>query len=309
MKRRIAGLLGALSTSNGLFMLLAPSEWYGAIPGVVETGPFNPHFVLDIGIAFTVSGLGLLAFWWRAEAWLAAVTGAAFLVGHAVLHLVGIVAGHAATPGLDLALVILPALVTAVVVLPVGPGFPLPTPSWLARRFVAAFERRYRYDATYLRTMLDTSPAAFSKLARLLPASRHRESAPAEAWYAAKIVASLTEDCGPCTQLAADMALEGGVDSDQVAAVLAGDRESMQPDTLLGFRFARSVIDRELDADEVRDAVRSRWGEAAVIDLTLAIAVGRIFPMMKTGLGYARECRRVTVDGRSIETTHAAVSS
>lgn len=45
----IAILLGIGGIANGLFMLVSPADWYFAVPGVTTTGPFNQHFVRDIG--------------------------------------------------------------------------------------------------------------------------------------------------------------------------------------------------------------------------------------------------------------------
>ncbi|MDB5429143.1 MAG: hypothetical protein JWP35_259 [Caulobacter sp.] len=80
--------------ANGLAMLFAGAWWYGAVPGVVTTGPFNPHFVMDIGVAFLVTAAGLGWFAARpVQGWPAAVMGAAFLGLHALIHLVGAFAG------------------------------------------------------------------------------------------------------------------------------------------------------------------------------------------------------------------------
>jgi len=65
------------------------------------------------------------------------------------------------------------------------------------------------------------------------------------------------------------------------------------------------VVCRSAD-DEHRDAIRARWGEKGLIDLTLALQMGRMFPMVKSGLGYAKECRRVTVGGRSVDVVKQA---
>jgi hypothetical protein len=100
--------------ANGLFMLAAGRWWYGAVPGVPETGPFNPHFVKDIGAAYLVAGaaFGWLAVRASAEARGAAAAGAGFLALHAGIHLAG--AAGAPTGLADLARdfpgVILPAL-------------------------------------------------------------------------------------------------------------------------------------------------------------------------------------------------------
>ena len=63
---------------------------------------------------------------------------------------------------------------------------------------------------------------------------------------------------------------------------------------------------RSIDDEEFRDAVRAQWGEKGVIDLTLALQLGRMFPMVKAGLGYAKECRRVTVDGQNVDVVKQA---
>ena len=58
--------------------------------------------------------------------------------------------------------------------------------------------------------------------------------------------------------------------------------------------------------DEFRDAVRAEWGQKGVIDLTLALQMGRMFPMVKAGLGYAKECRRVAVGGNNVDVVKQA---
>ena len=53
---RIAQLLVAVAMvfalANGLFMLIAPLDWYYAVPTISATGPANTHFIADIGIAY-----------------------------------------------------------------------------------------------------------------------------------------------------------------------------------------------------------------------------------------------------------------
>jgi alkylhydroperoxidase family enzyme len=173
--------------------------------------------------------------------------------------------------------------------------------SWIARRMLRATARRYGYDTSYLDMMLSESPAAFFKFASLMKASSHREVVPVEASFAAKIVGALAEDCGPCTQLCVDMALEAGMPRDQIEAVLRRDPRAMHDTTRLAFRFADAVVRRSADDEEFRDAVRAQWGQKGVIDLTMALQMGRMFPMVKAGLGYAKECRRVTVDGHHVD--------
>ena len=91
--RILAIILGALMAANGVFMFVAPPEWYAAVPGVPDTGPLNLHFVRDIGIAFFVSGLAII--WGQFGAgWRATAIGAAFLAMHSLLHIGETIMGH-----------------------------------------------------------------------------------------------------------------------------------------------------------------------------------------------------------------------
>ena len=109
MRRSIAAILAVPTLLNGLVMLIAGPFWYGSVPGVTTTGPFNPHFVQDIGVAFLVAGLALAARAWRPRYWPAALAGAGFLAAHALIHLVAIIGGHDHEAMFDLFAVVLPA--------------------------------------------------------------------------------------------------------------------------------------------------------------------------------------------------------
>src|SRR5215472_2018283 len=62
MRRVLAVILGIGLGLNALLMLAVPAAWYAAVPGVTQTGPFNPHFVRDIGAAYLVTGAALILF-------------------------------------------------------------------------------------------------------------------------------------------------------------------------------------------------------------------------------------------------------
>lgn len=175
-----------------------------------------------------------------------------------------------------------------------------------AKAVLFAMCKRYDYDTTYLQAMLEHAPKAFLKFAKIMDVARHREVAPIEAYCAAKLVGALAEDCGPCTQLVVNMARESKMLDSQIEAVLNRDAAAMSAATVLGFRFADAVAHRSPDEGEARDAVRAEWGERGVIDLTLALQIGRIFPMVKVGLGYSKECRRVSVNGRNVDVVKRA---
>lgn len=93
MRSIMAALLGALHLLNGLAMLADPHRWF--VRTASSSGPFNAHFVNDVGAAFVAASLGLLARSWRGQLWPAAVAGSLFLLFHALIHLVEFAsAGH-----------------------------------------------------------------------------------------------------------------------------------------------------------------------------------------------------------------------
>jgi len=112
--RVLAALMAAFHGLNGLKMIFDPAGWYASVPGIAHTGPFNGHFVPDIGFIFVVSAAGF-AIWAAlpraASAWV--VMGALWPALHAVFHVYGF--GHHLPEGTALftetAGVILPGLV------------------------------------------------------------------------------------------------------------------------------------------------------------------------------------------------------
>ncbi len=109
----IALLLGLLMLANGVFMIASPEPWYWLIPGVPDRGPFNPHFVRDIGFLYMLMGGAFVygslyprhfvTLCWVPTAW---------LVLHALFHVWEVIVGICGPQALleDFAGVTLPAL-------------------------------------------------------------------------------------------------------------------------------------------------------------------------------------------------------
>ena len=175
---------------------------------------------------------------------------------------------------------------------------------WLIKKRLAAFERAYGYDASYLRDVLDADLGAFLKLAKLQGISSYRRDVPRVVYHAARITGAMIADCGPCTQLVVGMALADGVPARTVASVLQGG--PMIEDAELGASFARAVLARDPAADELRQTIEQRWGHHAVISLAFALASSQVYPTLKYALGHGRACQRVMVEGEPIVPRRAA---
>jgi uncharacterized protein YjeT (DUF2065 family) len=112
MARRLVLALALALIVNGIIMLALPAWWYGLVPGVADTGPFNPHFVRDIGAAYVAACGGLAWFLLEPRARPAALVGCAFLSLHALIHLWDWAAGRESLSHLlvDVPTVIVPGL-------------------------------------------------------------------------------------------------------------------------------------------------------------------------------------------------------
>ncbi|TAL15380.1 MAG: hypothetical protein EPO01_18465 [Aquabacterium sp.] len=172
---------------------------------------------------------------------------------------------------------------------------------WFIRRRLAAFERRYGYDAGYARELLAFSRPAFLRYAEVSRMAAHRQDLPLAAWYAAKVSAARAEDCGPCTQLAVDMAREEGVDDALLRAVLRDDPQAMGEDAALGWRYARAAVARSPQVQDLRDEVLRRWGPRALASLALVVTGTRMFPMLKVALGHGQACGRLVVGDQAVQ--------
>jgi hypothetical protein len=96
MRKAILLIIAAVLAVNGLAMLFWPEVWYQTIPTVPHTGPFNSHFVRDIGCAYLVSASSLVFFARAPErGQYAALMGCAFLILHGLVHIWDAVAGRA----------------------------------------------------------------------------------------------------------------------------------------------------------------------------------------------------------------------
>ena len=169
--------------------------------------------------------------------------------------------------------------------------------NWIIKRRIRSFGRQYDYDVSYMNEILDRDRGVFMRFARVAELAERRGSVPVAGWFAAKLAATLAEDCGPCTQLVTKMAVEAGVPAAIVRAIIEGNEAAMDMEARLGWRFARAALAHDPEADRWREEIVARWGKAAVVSLALGIAASRMFPTVKYAMGYGHACQRIRVDG------------
>ncbi|WP_119299757.1 hypothetical protein [Dongia deserti] len=168
---------------------------------------------------------------------------------------------------------------------------------WFMKRKLRAFGDAFGYDTSYGAELIDTDPAAGLALARLSKVAAYQADAPAPAWYAAKIVAAMSEDCGPCVQLGVTMAQRGGVSDSDLRGIIVGDVARMSADASLGYRFAKALLARSAELEALRDEIQRRWGAKALAAISITIVASRTFPALKYALGHGQSCQAVEIGG------------
>ncbi len=166
---------------------------------------------------------------------------------------------------------------------------------WLLRRKLDAEEIRLGEAMDYLRHIVDVSPMSFLRFASIMPFANSRRMLPKDAWYTAQLVAMQHEDCGPCLQITVNLAQRDGVKADLIRAVLDGERDKLAPEMADVFDFVRSIVAADYGDADLRDKLRTRYGDRGLIEMSYAIAAGRIPPTVKRVLGYATSCKDVEV--------------
>ena len=156
-----------------------------------------------------------------------------------------------------------------------------------------AEEKKLGVSLDYLRHMVRTSLRCFFKFALFTPMAAHRRRLPVEPCNVARLVTSRHADCGTCLQIAINVARQEGLAPELVRAVVDARPEDLPPDLRDVYLFTEAVLSATGEEDSLRESLRTRLGDEALIELSLAIASSLVFPTLKRSLGYAKSCSQV----------------
>lgn len=177
--------------------------------------------------------------------------------------------------------------------------------TWFIRRQIDEFERRYAYDTSYARHLLEVSPKAAMLYSKATQLGRFSHGVPTDVFFVTKIAGVLHEDCGPCVQLGIDLAEQAGVPQATLRALVTGNLEALPEDCRLAAQFAQAVLTRDSRADELRSQLEAKFGALGIVSLAFALTSARIYPTMKYALGFGKACTRVKIGGAPIDRHYA----
>ncbi|MBZ9610153.1 hypothetical protein [Rheinheimera maricola] len=171
---------------------------------------------------------------------------------------------------------------------------------YMFKKMLLAMQQRYAYDVRYQQDILHSDLTAFLKFSGFQTMASHRGDLPAGPLYAARIRAIIYDDCGPCSQLVANMALEAGLSQALVRAIIEQDFAALPADIALVVQFTERVLAHDPQADALRDNILALWGAKGLITLGFAISAYRVYPALKYSLGYGKACSRIQLNDVSV---------
>ncbi len=155
---------------------------------------------------------------------------------------------------------------------------------------IGAAEKDLGVPLEYCRFIVRVSLRASFKFAKFLAVDEYRRVLPPGPCYVARIVAVRDADCGSCVQIAVNQAKKAGVPAEILRAVLECKPGELPEELSDAYLFAEAVVTVNGEEDAVRERIRLRYGDEGLIEMALAIASCRVFPVTKRALGYAVSC-------------------
>jgi alkylhydroperoxidase family enzyme len=158
-----------------------------------------------------------------------------------------------------------------------------------------AAEKQLGASLDYARHIARVSLRAFFKFVKIMPLASYRRTLPRGPYHVARIVATRDEDCGTCVQIVVNAAKKSGVPATVLRAVLDRRPDELPEELAEAYHFAEEVVTATWQEGVWRERIRRRYGDEALVELALAIAACRVFPITKRALGFATSCRQVNI--------------
>jgi AhpD family alkylhydroperoxidase len=320
--------LAVPSAVTGAWALLAPSSWHGDFPGFGRDwlpvfGAYNEHVARDFG--GTLLALGVLLAWaaLAPRAPLTRVVPAAFLAfagPHFVFHVAHVGELPAGDDVVNLVLLGASVAIPLALLLMPGEGFlaarapargadgwrlPPAKPSGLFSRIVYAVSRRRFGHVVGPFQMSAHNPAIMTGYTLYeLMLERADSIDPALEILAGQRAATMT-GCPFCIDIGESHLTQLGLTGRQIREVASWrDSDAFSDDERLVLEYAEGITSAPVQvSDELFDRLRARFDEAAIVELTAAIAFENYRGRFNHAVGLGSEgfCERPAGDRPPVE--------
>ena len=160
----------------------------------------------------------------------------------------------------------------------------------IAHFMIRRAERRVGVQFDYVHQIADTDIGLLSRYNKIFGFLDPNRKVPPLAYHTARLRGAIAADCGTCVEAEINLASNANVDPALVDLVLSGDYTTLAPEIAAVASLADAIAAQRVDDPEARDIIRKTFGEAGLIEISMAINGAALLPGIKRAMGYATAC-------------------
>ena len=160
----------------------------------------------------------------------------------------------------------------------------------IAHFLIRRAERRVGVEFDYVHQIAETDIGLLSRYNKIFGFLDPNRKVPPLAYHTARLRGAIAADCGTCVEAEINLARNANVDPAIIDHVLGGDYTALPAEIGAVASLADAVAGQRLDDPEARDTIRKAFGEAGLIEVSLAMNGAALLPGVKRAMGYATAC-------------------
>ena len=160
----------------------------------------------------------------------------------------------------------------------------------IAHFLIRRAERRVGVQFDYIHQIAETDIGLLARYNKIFGFLDPNRKVPAQAYHTARLRGAIAADCGTCVEAEINLARNANVDPTTIDHVLSGDYTALPIEITAVASLADAVAGRRADDPEARDTIRKTFGEAGLIEISLAMNGAALLPGVKRAMGYATAC-------------------
>ena len=151
-------------------------------------------------------------------------------------------------------------------------------------------EKRLGVELDYVRHIARAGTRLLMRYNRIFGAIDPNTKTPVLAYHTARIRGAIALDCGTCVEAEMALAQHAGIEDDVINHILLSRYNELPSEIRSVAKLADSVVGLREDNASARNNVVKAFGDAGLIELSIAMNGAAYLPGIKRAMGYATTC-------------------
>ena len=161
---------------------------------------------------------------------------------------------------------------------------------YIAHFFIRRAENRIGAHLDYVHHIADADVGLLFLYNKIFSFLNPNRKVPALAYHTARLRGAIAADCGTCVEAEINLARNSGIDHAFIDHIVSGDLKALPPEISAVVSLSDAVTGQKSDDAEAREIIRNAFGEAGLIEISLAMNGAALPPGIKRALGFATSC-------------------